>query len=209
MVHNQKLKNYVEQGGHLILTYWSGIVDDTDLCFLGGTPHGLMEVCGLRSQEIDGLYDWESNTGAAVPGNSLGMAGEYQCSHLCDLVEVKGAEPVLTYGSDFYAGKPALTVHRYGKGTVYYVCADFEERLYGDLCRRVASDAGLELLWQDLPEGVEVSTRENGQAEYLFVQNFNPQTKAWNEIPDQWQQIYGEVSDELPGFGTKVYRRQL
>ena len=37
---------------------WSGIADDTDRCYLGGTPHGLMDVLGLRSTEIDGLFDY-------------------------------------------------------------------------------------------------------------------------------------------------------
>ena len=36
-----------------------GIADDTDRCYLEGTPHGLMDVLGIRSTEIDGLYDWE------------------------------------------------------------------------------------------------------------------------------------------------------
>ena len=45
----------------LCCSYWSGIVDDTDRCYLGGTPHGLMDVLGFRSTEIDGLYDWEEN----------------------------------------------------------------------------------------------------------------------------------------------------
>lgn len=206
---SEKLKRYVEQGGRLILTYWSGIVDDTDLCYLGGTPHQLMDVCGLRSAEIDGLYDWESNSGSAVPGNSLGITGEYSCGTLCELVELRGAEPLLCYGSDFYAGQPALTVHSYGKGKVYYVCADFEEAFYRDLCRRVSEEAGVDSIWSDLPEGVEVTTRENEKREYLFVQNFNPAAVAWNEIPERWQQIYGETSEELPGFGTRVYRREL
>ena len=57
---------------------------------------------------------------------------------------------------ELYAGKPALTEHRYGDGIAYYVCADFEEAFYADLCRRVALSAGIELLWQGLPEGAEV-----------------------------------------------------
>ena len=44
----EKVRKYVENGGTFILTYWSGIVDSTDLCFLEGTPHGLMDVMGLR-----------------------------------------------------------------------------------------------------------------------------------------------------------------
>ena len=54
----EKMKKFVELGGTLVGTYWSGIVNDTDLCYLGGMPGGGMaEVFGLRSEEIDALYD--------------------------------------------------------------------------------------------------------------------------------------------------------
>ena len=52
----EKVRNFVKNGGIFLLTYWSGIVDETDLCYLGGTPHDLMDVMGFRSMEIDGLY---------------------------------------------------------------------------------------------------------------------------------------------------------
>ena len=54
----KKIRAFVENGGTLITSYWSGIADDTDRCYLEGTPHGLMDVLGIRSTEIDGLYDW-------------------------------------------------------------------------------------------------------------------------------------------------------
>ena len=56
---DRKLKEYVENGGTLLATYWSGVVDENDRCYLGGTPHGLMDVFGLMAEEIDGLYDGE------------------------------------------------------------------------------------------------------------------------------------------------------
>ena len=59
--YEEKLRTYVENGGTLVLSYWSGLVDGTDRCFLGGTPYGLMDVAGLRSTETDALYDWEEN----------------------------------------------------------------------------------------------------------------------------------------------------
>lgn len=34
----EKVRAFVEKGGTLITTYWSGIADDTDRCYLGGTP---------------------------------------------------------------------------------------------------------------------------------------------------------------------------
>ena len=78
-----------------------------------------MDVLGLRSEEIDGLYDWEENHLIPVGGNDLGLTKSYSCRYLCDLVRVNGAEPVMVYADDFYAGHAALTRNTYGKGEHY------------------------------------------------------------------------------------------
>ena len=57
-----EIRRYIENGGIFVMTYWSGVVDEYDRCFLGGTPYELMDVFGLRSEEIDGLYVWEENS---------------------------------------------------------------------------------------------------------------------------------------------------
>lgn len=33
----EKVRKFVENGGTFIMTYWSGVVDENDLCVLGGT----------------------------------------------------------------------------------------------------------------------------------------------------------------------------
>ena len=43
-----------------MVTYWSGVVDESNLCRLGDTPYGLTELLGLRRTEIDGMYDGET-----------------------------------------------------------------------------------------------------------------------------------------------------
>ena len=51
-----RLRRFVEQGGTLVTTYWSGLVDENDLCFLGGWPgDGLREVLGIWDEETDTL----------------------------------------------------------------------------------------------------------------------------------------------------------
>ena len=45
--YEERLRAYAENGGTLVITYWTGLVDGTDKCFLGGTPYGLMEAAGL------------------------------------------------------------------------------------------------------------------------------------------------------------------
>ena len=139
----EKVRKFVEDGGIFIATYWSGIVDDTDRCYLGGVPYGLMDVLGIRSTEIDGLYDWEENSLVPVEGNVLGMEKTYSCKYLCDLVELRGAKTVMTYGSDFYAGYPALTVNSYGKGQAWYVAADAEKEFQENLIRKIAEQSGI------------------------------------------------------------------
>ena len=170
----EKVRNFVENGGIFLLTYWSGIVDETDLCYLGGTPHDLMDVMGFRSMEIDGLYDGEWNEGIPEPENPLHLERAYRCSHLCELVKLSTAKALMTYGKDFYEGMPALTRNVYGKGKAYAVCADFEQGLYDEVCRKLAEEAGVERIVEEVPEGVEVTMREQKDGtRYVFVQNFN------------------------------------
>lgn len=205
----QKAREFVEKGGILIMTYWSGIVDESDLCFLEGTPHGLMDVLGLRSEEIDGLYDWESNLAVPVPGNSLGIENTYRCEHLCDLVKADQARTLMTYGTDFYAGKPLLTVHSYGEGNAWYVCADMEQAFYDDIYGRILEEGGIEgvLGKERVPEGMEAGSRETEENVYLFLQNFNP-GEVEVTLPAHAEVLLGDAAGKIPGFGTVVLRKE-
>ncbi|KKD02144.1 beta-galactosidase, partial [Streptomyces sp. WM6386] len=44
----KELTRYTEQGGHLVTTYFSGIVDQNDHIWLGGYPGALRELLGIR-----------------------------------------------------------------------------------------------------------------------------------------------------------------
>ena len=170
---SKRVREFVNAGGQLILTYWSGIVDENDLCYLGGTPYDLMDVLGLRSTEIDALYDWEENTGIPVPDNSMGLDKTWKCKNLCDLVRVSTAEVLSVYKKDFYEGMPALTKNRYGKGNAYYICADFEQGFYDELYEKIVKAEKLEGALEAIPEGIEITTRYSSEFKYVFVQNFN------------------------------------
>lgn len=166
-----------------------------------------MDVLGLRSTEIDGLFDWESNAAIPKPMNSLGITDSYSCRNLCDLVEVSTAETLMTYREDFYAGMPALTRNVCGRGEAYYVCADFEEGFYDDVYRRIAQRAGLEGPMLRIPEGIEVTTREKNGAEYIFVQNFNRKPME-TELPDDCRIILGEYDGAVRSFDTVILKRE-
>lgn len=192
----QKVRSFVAGGGTFVMSYWSGVVDESDRCFLGGTPHDLMDVFGLRSEEIDGLYDWEENE-ICQPGKTCaGMGESYSCKYLCQIVKPAAAKTLMVYGKDFYAGTPALLENQYGKGTAYYVCADAEQAFYEDLYRKLAGDMGLCCPAPGgLPEGVELTSRETADRIFYFAQNFS-EKEAVLSLP-KGEILYGKNSDVL------------
>ena len=198
----EKVRAFVEKGGTLITTYWSGIADDTDRCYLGGTPYGFMEVLGIRSEEIDGLYDWEENQMVPVKDNELGLSKTYTCKYLCDLVKVQTARTLMTYGSDFYKGYPCLTVNEYGEGKAWYVACDGEKEFYEDFIGRALDDSHIAgAVKEEIPEGLEITTRETDSIRYYIYQNFG-ESPVMPPLPDgEIQCIFGSASEPLPSFG--------
>jgi beta-galactosidase len=118
----------VSAGGTLVCTYWSGIVEEHDLCFLGGFPGPLRPLLGIRAEEIDALYPGQRNRIAMNKRNALGLTGSFEVRDLCDLVHLETAEALATYEQDFYAGRPAVTVNGFGNGRAFYLAARTEER---------------------------------------------------------------------------------
>jgi len=170
----EQIERFVENGGTFIATYWTGIVDENDRCFLTGFPGPLRKTLGIWSEEIDSLHDHDANRVIMKEGNGLGLSGEYEARELCDLIHLEGAEALAVYGDDFYAGRPALTVNRFGKGKAYYVASRNEKSFIDSFIAGVVKEAGVKrVLDTELPAGVTAQLRTDGSSDYVFVQNFN------------------------------------
>ncbi|PPQ47429.1 beta-galactosidase [Paenibacillus peoriae] len=169
----ERIQKFVENGGVFVATYWSGIVDEHDLCFLGGFPGPLRKTLGIWSEEIDGLHDHDRNHILPVEGNELDLQGEYEAVELCDLIHTEGAEVLAVYGSDFYAGRPALTVNRLGEGKAYYIASRNTGLFHSHFYRSLIDDAGIsKALNVKLPHGVNTAIRTDGIHDYIFILNF-------------------------------------
>ena len=48
----ERAEAFVANGGHLVTTYWTGVVDETDLCHLGGFGP-LRKLLGIWAEEIE------------------------------------------------------------------------------------------------------------------------------------------------------------
>jgi len=160
------IEQFVRAGGTWVTTYWSGIVNDSDLCFLGGFPEPLRQILGIWSEEIDGLMPAERNT--IVPGN-------YEARDFCDLIHAETARVLATYKSDFYEGRPALTENLVDAGKTYYIASRNDDRFHDDFYAGLVRDLKLRrVLNAELPVGVTAQLRTDGIQEFVILLNFQP-----------------------------------
>jgi len=169
----ERLKAFVEGGGTLVLTFLSGWVDDTDLVFEGGMPGPLRALAGVWAEELDPLWKSQHNRAVPVVGNDLGLSGDYTIETFCEVVHAEGSEVLATYGDDWYAGRPVLTRHKFGKGEVYYLAAKVDQRFTDDLMTALAKRAGVKPVVEGLPPGVNAQKRSDGTTDFVFTMNFN------------------------------------
>ena len=139
----ERIERFVEAGGTFVATYLTGQVDESTLCFLGGFPGPLRKVLGIWAEETDGLYDFDANAIVPQAGNALGLEKTSKAGEICDLIHAETAQVVATYGGDFYAGRPALTVNAFGKGQAWYIAARSEQAFLADFYARWPGSSGL------------------------------------------------------------------
>lgn len=209
----KKIEAFVTNGGTAVVTYWSGIVDENDLCHLGGFPGPLRTTVGIWSEEIEGLHDHDRNSVVLNTGNALGIEGSYEVRELCDLIHTETAEVLAVYGADFYEGRPALTVNRLGAGQAYYLAARVsEDAFYQSFYGKLVEEAGVRrAIHSTLPEGVTAQVRTDGDTDYVFLLNFSGAEAS--VVLDQGGYVNAESGEavtgqiELPVNGSYILRR--
>ncbi|MFJ4522020.1 beta-galactosidase [Streptomyces sp. NPDC088810] len=158
------VRQYVENGGTLVVSYFSGIVDEHDAVHEGAYPGALRDVLGLTVEEFSPLLKDERVRLTGPDGSEL--TGDVWT----EFVVPRGAETVWTYTDGLTAGRPAVTRHRLGRGTAWYVSTRLDAQGLDALVGWAADDAVLAPR-ADLPRDVEVVRRGGESGTYLFVIN--------------------------------------
>jgi len=174
-----RIDTFVANGGTFVATYWTGLVDENDLCFLGGFPGPLREVLGIWAEEIDALCDNEVNHLLFSSEKPAGMSDKYEARELCEIIHAETAQILAEYGDDFYAGSPALTANTYGKGQAYYIASRNEQAFlddfYASIVRNVQPRRALEAT---LPVGINAQRRCASDKDFVFLMNFTTESKT-------------------------------
>ncbi|WP_086804047.1 beta-galactosidase [Streptomyces caniscabiei] len=156
------LARFTERGGTLAVGFHSGMVDENCHVYLGGYPGAFRDVLGVVTDELFPL----------LPGETTGLTGDVAPGATADLwserVRLTGAQAVVSHADGPLAGHPAVTRHRHGDGTAWYLATHPDRDTLAALIDRIRHDAGVSPE-QDAPAGIEVVRRRGAEADYLFL----------------------------------------
>jgi beta-galactosidase len=208
----ERIAEFVSAGGVFVATYLSGWVNEEDLCFLGGFPGPLREVLGIWVEETDALPDSRRQTVLPVPANPMRLPSISEARHFCDIMHLEGAEALATYGEEFYAGSPAVTVNRFGQGRAYYVSSRNDAAFHEAMASSLIEDLKLRrAVSSGLPAGVSAQVRIKDGDEFLFLLNFTPTPQTIPLGPGKVHNVLEAADVEnqvtLPSYGAAVLKK--
>ncbi|MFT4297420.1 MAG: beta-galactosidase [Micropruina sp.] len=161
------LADYVRSGGTLVVGPFSGVVDDCERIHAGGPPGPLRELLGVEVDE-----QWPlTGTEQVVEFDSGARTVAQDWAEWIDASP--DAEVVARYDGRPLHDRPAITRHRLGEGTAYYVSAGLDLEALTPWLHQVCADAGIDVRMSANP-AVEVVTRTDGDTDYVFVLNHAP-----------------------------------
>jgi beta-galactosidase len=148
------LLRFTEDGGHLLVGPFSGVVDANNTVHPGGAPGPLRDLLGIEVEE-----PWPLTDGVTV--------GNEGADTWAEAVEPVTAEVVAVYDSGPLTGRPALT----RKQNAWYLSTCLDAAGTRKLLARVCRAAGVPT--SSAP--AEIVTRTGPDASYTFVLNHTSQ----------------------------------
>ena len=198
-----RIRAFVQAGGTVVATWDTAMADTHDRMLLGGWPgEGLGDVFGLWVEEVDRHAHGTLRAISGLPGSGGDVA---------TIIHLTGAEPIATFAEDFYAGQPAVTCHKFGKGNAYFIGTRLNAEANSALYKKLIAGAAVSsVIDADLPAGVTAQLRGAGDEAFIFLMNFSNEPKTLALRSGQLHDAEtGEVAKKkltLEPLAAKIYR---
>ena len=166
-----RLEAYVAAGGHLVTTYFSGIVDEHDHVWLGGYPGALRDLLGIRIDEFAPLLDGQS---VALDNGATGTLWT-------DRVEVTGDDVTVLarYRTGELADRAAITRRTVGEGSAAYVSTRLGPDGLVTLLPALLDPAGV---GSELPAGLRGRVELTVRGDHWFLINRTDQPVGLGDL---------------------------
>jgi beta-galactosidase len=154
--HAAVIADYVAGGGHVVVSYLSGVADEHTRIRLGGYPGAFRDVLGVWSEEFFPLRQEETVT--LTDGSTASLWTEH--------LHLRNAEVVASYADGPLPGVPAVTRNAFGNGTAWYVACALDEGGLGRTVENALSGAGVAVTRSPIE-----LVRRKGDVSWLFAVN--------------------------------------
>lgn len=166
-----KIREFVKNGGTVVMTSNSAIVDETGKVFASTRPGKLSDVFGIRVASFEETESLNEISRKSFKGKKMGV--NYKGKEInsesvrLDVIESKGAE-VLASITSLDKDYPIITSNKFGKGRAIYVGlpakAEILNPLLNDLIKELSLKKG-----PDVPPGVMARQIDKNHILYLNV----------------------------------------
>ncbi|WP_172251948.1 beta-galactosidase [Saccharibacillus deserti] len=200
------LTAYVEGGGKLIFGARTGYKDERGHCRMQPFPGPAAQLCGITVEDFTLIKG--TVQAPALRWTKNGESRETFAEDFNDILNVEdpAVEVMAEYAEDYYAGRPALTKRRQGRGEAWYYGAAFSEPVVDtilDLLNIQAPTAD----WLTVSEQVEIGIRANGQGSYVFLLNYGADAASIVLSEPRNDLLSGtkiEGAGEIPAYGVLI-----
>jgi beta-galactosidase len=169
----QKIRDYIRNGGTVVMTGYSAVVDTTNQVFASTRPGLLSDVFGIRVgsyEEIENLNEISriSYTGKKVRVSYGGKNIESESPRF-DIIELKGAQilgKIISLDKDY----PVITSNKYGKGKAIYIGLPARSEVLSPLIDDLINELSIKK-GPNVQEGVMARQIDKDHILYLNVSN--------------------------------------
>lgn len=172
---SENLSSYVRQGGHLLVSAFTDVVDQNDAFREGGYQVGLRQVLGVTVEDFGALIAPSSDAGLWSVGDStkggsglgpgqshasvMGPFGTLRGEYFCEELRVISADVIGTFTDGRLKGAPALTQQAYGTGRGTYLATIPDDAGMLSVASWALAEAGVQPELSGLSPWVEVARR--------------------------------------------------
>lgn len=170
----QKLKEYVERGGTLVVGPRSGYKDRSNRCYMLPFPGVIKELSGIEVTDFTMISgDEDSN----IEFLNLGKSTKARVFNEILEVVADKAEIIAVHTTDYYKGKPAIVKNKVGKGQIIYFGTFFTKENTDLIIEALGFSDNL-AAWADIPCEIEGIQRSHKNGDICMLLNYTQDPKS-------------------------------
>jgi beta-galactosidase len=135
----KKIADYVQQGGHVLMTYKSGFANENSAVRWERAPGPLRTAAGFNYQEFSNL-----EKPLALKDDPFHVGKGNEVNTWAEFLQLETAKPLAYYDHPFFGNWPAITRNLYGNGSLTYEGTLLTDALQAAIVRDTLKQSGIE-----------------------------------------------------------------